>query len=75
MRMSLQYMLDTEKERGQTALFKCYDFGGVLPKGSRGIVFTHGVRKGGPPGGRREKVYPGCISETVRCIASKYLIV
>ena len=28
-------------------------------KGCRGIVFTHG--------GRREKVCPGCISETVRC--------
>ena len=28
-----------------------------------GIVFTHGVRMGG----RREKVCPGCISETVRC--------
>ena len=32
-------------------------------KGCRGIVFTHGVRMGG----RREKVCPGCISETVRC--------
>ena len=31
-------------------------------KGCRGIVFTHGVRMGG----RREKVCPGCISETVR---------
>ena len=30
MRMSLQYqyMLDMEKERGQTALFKFYDFRG-----------------------------------------------
>ena len=30
MRMSLQYqyMLDMEKERSQTALFKCYDFRG-----------------------------------------------
>ena len=32
-------------------------------KGCRGIVFTHDVRMGG----RREKVCPGCISETVRC--------
>ena len=32
-------------------------------KGRRGIVFTHGVRMGG----RREKVCPGCSSETVRC--------
>ena len=31
-------------------------------KGCRSIVFTHGVRMGG----RREKVCPGCISETVR---------
>ena len=36
-------------------------------KGCRGIVFTHGVRVGGPAGGRREIVCPGCISETVRC--------
>ena len=36
-------------------------------KGCRGIVFTHGVRMGGRPGGRREIVCPGCISETVRC--------
>ena len=40
-------------------------------KGCRGIVFTHGVRMGGRAGGvgggRREKVCPGCISETVRC--------
>ena len=30
MRMSLQYqyMLDMEKEKSQTALFKCYDFRG-----------------------------------------------
>ena len=32
-------------------------------KGCRGIVFTHGRWVGG----RREKVCPGCISETVRC--------
>ena len=32
-------------------------------KGCQGIVFTHGVRMGR----RREKVCPGCISETVRC--------
>ena len=32
-------------------------------KGCQGIVFTHGVRAGG----WREKVCPGCISETVRC--------
>ena len=32
-------------------------------KGCRGIVFTHGVRMGG----WREKVCPGCISETIRC--------
>ena len=32
-------------------------------KGCQGIVFTHGVRMGG----WREKVCPGCISETVRC--------
>ena len=40
-------------------------------KGCRGIVFTHGVQMGGRAscraGGRREKVCPGCISETVRC--------
>ena len=40
-------------------------------KGYRGIVFTHGVRMGGRAScrvsGRREKVCPGCISETVRC--------
>ena len=31
MRMSLQYQytLDMEKERGQMALFKCYDFRGA----------------------------------------------
>ena len=47
----------------------------TAPKGCRGIVFTHGVRMGGRAGGRpvgqvggwREKVCPGCISETVRC--------
>ena len=37
----------------------------------QGIVFTHGVRMGmhsvGQALGRREKVCPGCISETVRC--------
>ena len=32
-----------------------------------GIVFTHGVWMGRWVGGRREKVCPGCISETVRC--------
>ena len=32
-------------------------------KGCRGIVFTHGVQTGG----RREIVFPGCISETLRC--------
>ena len=32
-------------------------------KRCRGIVFTHSVWIGG----RREKVCPGCISETVRC--------
>ena len=44
-------------------------------EGCRGIVFTHGVRIDGPAGvlsggrvfGRREKVCPGCISETVSC--------
>ena len=36
-------------------------------KGCRGIVFTHGVWMGGRAGGRREKVCPACISETVRC--------
>ena len=36
-------------------------------KGCRGIVFTHGIRMGGRMGGWREKVCPGCISETVRC--------
>ena len=36
-------------------------------KGCRGTVFTHGVRMGGWVGDRREKVCPGCISETVRC--------
>ena len=44
-------------------------------KGCQGIVFTHGVRMGGRVGVlsggwvgvRREKVCPGCISETVRC--------
>ena len=35
----------------------------LINKGCRGIVFTHGVRMGG----RREKVCPGCISETIRC--------
>ena len=29
-----------------------------------GIVFTHGVRMGRRVAG---KVYPGCMSETVRC--------
>ena len=40
MRMSLQYqyMLDTEKERGQMALFKCYDFGGIA-QGQSGYCF------------------------------------
>ena len=41
-------------------------------KGCRGIVFTHGVRMGGHPGGRVGgravgKSCPGCISETIRC--------
>ena len=36
-------------------------------KGCRGIVFTDGVRMGRQAGGQREKVCPGCISETVRC--------
>ena len=35
-------------------------------KGCWGIVFTHGVRMGGRVGARREKVCPGCISETIR---------
>ena len=33
----------------------------------QGIVCTHGVWIGGWAGGRREKVCPACISETVRC--------
>ena len=34
-----------------------------------GVLFspTHGVRIGRWVGGQREKVCPGCISETVRC--------
>ena len=36
-------------------------------KGCRSIVFTHGVRMGGRASEGREKVCPGCISETVRC--------
>ena len=35
----------------------------IALKGCRDIVFTHGVRMGGPAG----KVCLGCISETVRC--------
>ena len=35
--------------------------------GSQGIVFTHGVWMGVPAFGWREKVYPGCISESIRC--------
>ena len=27
MSLQYQYMLDMEKEKSQTALFKCYDFG------------------------------------------------
>ena len=40
--------------------FCCYP---TTVKGCQDIVFTHGVRMGG----RREKVCPGYISETVRC--------
>ena len=29
MRMSISIMLDMEKEKSQTALFKCYDFRGA----------------------------------------------
>ena len=41
-------------------------------KGCHCIVFTHGVGAGWP----REKVCPGCISETVRCkkfIVGRYI--
>ena len=48
-------------------IFFLYTMAPSLPlKGCRGIVFTHGVRMGGRPGGRWEIVCPGCISETVR---------
>ena len=36
-------------------------------KDCQGIFFTHGVPMGGHADRRREKVCPGCISETVRC--------
>ena len=36
-------------------------------KGCWGIVFTHCVQMVGRVDGRREKVCPGCISETIRC--------
>ena len=44
-----------------------FTFYPTVLKGCQGIVFTHGVRMGGCPGGQREKVCPGCISETVTC--------
>ena len=51
--------------------WKLLNFYPTVLKGCRGIVFTHGVRMGGRAveqvGGWREKVCPGCISETVRC--------
>ena len=43
--------------------FIIFSFYPTALKGCRGVVFTHGVRMGG----RREKVCPGCISETVKC--------
>ena len=33
----------------------------------RGIVFTHGVWMGSLAGGLREKICPGCTSETITC--------
>ena len=36
-------------------------------KGCWGIVFIHGIWMGDRAGRRREKVCPGCISETMRC--------
>ena len=48
-----------------------YAFYPTALNGCWGIVFTHGVRMVGRPGGRvggrREIVCPGCISETIRC--------
>ena len=47
----------------------CCKFNIITPtalKGCQAIVFTHAVWMGGW-GGWREKVCPGCISETVRC--------
>ena len=65
------------REHGCSSLLQSKYPGSFYPtalKGCWGIVFTHGVRMGGRaggmggrPGGRREKVCPGCISETIRC--------
>ena len=49
------------------AVYFIFSFYPAALKGCQGIVFTHGVQMGGRWGGRREKVCPGCISETVRC--------
>ena len=50
-------------QHSQGGLYTLLCFYPTALKGCRGIVFTHGVRIGG----WREKVCPGCISETVRC--------
>ena len=59
------YIIDTWVV--QLFLSSFYHFYPTAHKSCRGIVFTHGVRVGGRPGGLVEKVCPGCISETVRC--------
>ena len=48
----------------RASLMLFYNFYPTALKGCQGIVFTHGVQIGGWVGRRREKVCPGCISET-----------
>ena len=64
-------------ELGTTIELLCYYYpqskdilNSFHPTALKGSVFTHGDRMGGGGGGVggwREKVCPGCISETVRC--------
>ena len=48
-------------------LSNCLDYVSIFIFYFRGIVFTHDVQMGGQPFRWREKVCPGCISETIRC--------
>ena len=62
-----RHLVNDDNLAGLVGCDKGHLFYPTALKGCRGIVFTHGVEMGGRAGGRREKVCPGCISETVRC--------